>query len=95
MTLYQCLPFVMIVLLIIFIMSVIFQKKKSLPVELFFQGLKYENDGHFEEAISNYENALNEAKKNRFHSDLENKIVQKIKILHTIIEYNNSLGFTR
>lgn len=95
MTFYQYLPFIMILLLIIFIMSIIFQKNKNVPVELFFQGLKLENNGHFAEAISNYENALHEVKKSKFHSDLKNKIVQKLKTLHTILEYNNSLGFTR
>ena len=79
----------------VFIISSIFLKKKNLPVKLFFEGLKHENSGNFEEAIMNYENALNEVKKSKFHNSLENKIIQKIKVLHTILEYKNSLGFTR
>jgi K+ transporter len=95
MTAFQSLPFIMIILLIVFITSSIFLKKKNLPVELFFEGLKYKNDGHFEEAIVNYKNALDVVKKNRFHNSLENKIIQKIKILHTIIEYKKSFQFIR
>ena len=95
MTVFQSLPFIMIALLIVFITSSFFLKKKNLPVELFFEGLKYENDGHFEEAIVNYKIALDEVKKNRFHNNLENKINQKIKVLHTIIEYKKSFQFTR
>jgi len=95
MTLFQYLPFIMIALLITSIISFLFLKKKNLPVELFTEGLKYENDGHFDEAIINYENALSEIKKNRFHRDLKSKIIQKLKVLYTIIEYKKNIQFTR
>jgi len=95
MTIYQYLPFIMIAFLIASIISSLFLKKKNLPVELFVEGLRYENNGHFDEAIINYENALSEVKKNRFQEDLENKIIQKLKVLHTIIEYQKNFGFAR
>jgi hypothetical protein len=85
----------MIAILIASIISSLFLKKKNLPVELFVEGLKYENDGHFDEAIINYENALSEVKKNRFHRDLENKIIQKLKVLYTISEYKKNTQFIR
>jgi len=94
MTPFQYLPFIMIALLITSIISFLFLKKKNLPVELFTEGLKYENDGHFDEAIINYESALSKIKKNRFHRDLENKIIQKLKVLYTIIEYKKNIQFT-
>ena len=77
------------------IISSLFLKKKDLPVELFVEGLRYENDGHFDEAIINYENALSEVKKNRYHGDLKSKIIQKLKVLHTIIEYRKNIQFIR
>ena len=95
MTLFQYLPFIMLTLLIATIISSLFLKKKNLPVELFVEGLKYENDGHFDEAIINYENALSEVKKNKFHRDLENRIIQKLKVLYTISEYKKNIQFTR
>ena len=95
MILFQYLPFIMIALLITSVISSIFLRKKNLPVELFTEGLKYENDGHFDEAIINYENALSEIKKNRFHRDLEYRIIQKLKVLHTISEYKKNIQFTR
>ena len=95
MTLFQYLPFIMIALLITSVISSIFIRKKNLPVELFTEGLKYENDGHFDEAIINYENALSEVKKNRFHRALENKIIQKLKVLHTISEYRKNIQYIR
>ena len=95
MTLFQYLPFIMIALLIASIISSLFLKKKDLPVELFVEGLRYENDGHFDEAIINYENALSEVKKNRFHRDLEIRIIQKLKVLYTISEYRKNIQFIR
>jgi hypothetical protein len=95
MTVFQYLPFIMIALLIASIISALLLKKKDLPVELFVEGLKYENNGHFDEAIMNYENALVEVKKNRFQNSLKNKIIQKLKVLNTIIEYKKNLLFTR
>ena len=95
MTLFQYLPFIMITLLIASVISSLFLKKKDLPVELFVEGLRYENDGHFDEAIINYENALSEVKKNKFHRDLENRIIQKLKVLHTTSEYRKNIQFIR
>jgi hypothetical protein len=85
----------MLLLLITFLISSIVLQGKNKPVELFVEGLKNENSGYFEEAIINYEIALKEVKNNRFYSDLKNKLVEKLKVLHTIIEYKNNLRFTR
>ena len=79
-------------LIILLIRSFVLQKK-NIPFKLFDEALRNENSGHFEEAITTYENALTEAKKIRFHSGLENKIIEKLKVLHTAIEYKNSFHF--
>ena len=71
------------------------QKRKNIPVRLFAQALKNENSGHFEEAVINYQNALDEVKKVRFHGDLENRIVAKLKVLNTVIAYTNNSHFVR
>jgi hypothetical protein len=92
MTIYQFLPFIMIAIVIASVIGSLFLKKKNLPVDLFVEGLKYENDGHYDEALINYENALTEVKKSKLHNNLENKIIQKLKVLHTIIEYKKMLG---
>ena len=85
----------MIALVTVSMIRSLFLKKRNLPVELFVEGLKHENDGHFDEAIINYQNALAEIKKNRFRNNLKNRIIQKLKVLQTIIEYQKSLQFTR
>jgi len=65
-------------------------RKKNIPVQLYIEALKDENRGNFEEAIITYENALTEVKKIRFNNTLKNKIVEKLKLLHTVIDYNNN-----
>ena len=80
-----------IILLILFFVL----RKKSVPVELYIEALRSENDGHFEAAVITYETALNEVKKIRFHTTLKNKIIQKLKLLHTVVEYNRNLHFIR
>lgn len=69
--------------------------KKNISVDLFNEGLRNENNGLYEEAVINYENALMEVKKTRFHSTFKNKIIEKLKILHSLIEYNNSVRIIR
>ena len=96
MSFYALIPFIMISILLILVIRSIILRRKNLPQELYFEALKIENSGHFEEAVVTYENALNEfIKKKRLDDNFKNKIVAKIKVMRTIIEYNNNLHFTR
>jgi hypothetical protein len=81
-------------IIILFILFFVL-RKKSIPVELYIEALRSENNGHFEAAAITYQIAYNEAKKIRFHGTLKNKIIQKLKLLHTVVEYNKNLHFTR
>jgi len=69
-------------------------RRKSIPSELLAEALQDENNGHFEAAVITYESVLNEIKKIRFHNDMKNKITEKLKVLHTSIEFVNSFRFT-
>ncbi|MFL5746343.1 MAG: hypothetical protein ACJ751_16830 [Niastella sp.] len=68
-------------------------QKKNIPAELFARALQDENSGHFKEAIITYESALDEVKKIKFNTTLKKKIIEKIKLMHTVIEYQNSHRF--
>lgn len=82
--------------LIIFLFRRVFLRKKNVPDELFAEALRNENSGYFEMAIIKYEKALNEVKKDRFQgSSLKSKIIEKLKVLHTVIEYKNGFHFGR
>ena len=85
----------MIVIITIAVLSSILVNKKTLPLRLFIEAQKNENDGRFEEAVITYESALDEVRKFRFHGSLKNKIIEKLKVLHTTIEYQNSFQFIR
>src|ERR1039457_1739046 len=65
--------------------------KDNIPVRLFTEALKNEKSGYFEEAIINYEIALKKFKKIKSHSTLKNKISEKLRLLHTLIENKENL----
>ena len=73
----------------------IIQRKTSLPTQLYIKGLRTENSGNFDEAVVSYENALYEVKKIRFHHNLENKIIEKLKVLRTMKTYKRDQNFIR
>jgi hypothetical protein len=89
MTVYYYLVSFLVLLTIIYLVRAAILRKKNIPVELFFEALRNENSGHFEAAVVNYQTALSEAKKSWFHSNLENRINEKLRVLHTTIEYKN------
>lgn len=66
-----------------------------MPVQLYVKALQNENSGNFEQALIFYEGALNEVNKIRFHKKFKNKIINKIKLQHTLIEYRNSFHVIR
>lgn len=83
-------------LIILFSIRLYLTGKKNVPVALYVEALRNENSGQLEAAVINYENALLAVQKVRFPDiTLRNKIVDRLKVLHTIIEYNNSFHFTR
>jgi hypothetical protein len=87
---------IMLPLTIIYLFRRFGMQKKNVPGELFAEALRNENSGHFETAIVTYERALNEARKVRFQSnDLKSKIIEKLKVLHTVIEYKNGFHFEK
>lgn len=77
-------------LLIILLLSRFFiQRTMIVPARLFHAALKNENEGRFEEAELGYRSALDEVKRQKFQSrKLRRAIVEKLKVLSTVIEYN-------
>ena len=70
-------------------------RKSHITIGLYVKALKDENSGHFEEAITGYEIALAQCRRIGFQRALKNKIIGKVKLLHTIVDYNNSSRFVR
>ncbi|QNA43332.1 hypothetical protein [Lacibacter sediminis] len=67
------------------------EKKKGNAVSLFKAALKEENTGRYEAAIIQYELALQEAEKKGFDKSLRLLINEKLKVLHTITEYEREM----
>jgi len=83
--------FLFIILIFIsIVIIIIYQFKKNSHSELFSQGLYNENEGHYNLAVKNYEDALTELRKLKVNKELDEKITQKIKILQSTIEYEKN-----
>lgn len=91
---YYILLFIVLSIVLLIIRSWV-SHRKNIPVELYIKALQNENSGNFEQALISYESALNEVNKIRFHRNFKNKIINKIKLLHTLIEYKNSFHIIR
>jgi hypothetical protein len=90
MLIYSYLIFLIVLIFIILIVRSIVLRKNIIPGKLFAEALQKENSGHFEDAIINYQNALDETKKIRFNTNTQkNKIIEKLKILHSVLRYRN------
>jgi len=70
-------------------------RRKSPAIVLFMDAAKAENSGDYHEAITLYEKALSEVQKTRFHQNLKIKIIEKLKVLHTVKIYKNDQAFVR
>ena len=86
---YCFILFILIFIIFLVIRSLVL-RKKHISVELFARALQNENSGQYEEAVVLYESALTEVEKIKFHSGLRTKIIEKLKLLHTIVDYQNS-----
>ena len=68
-------------------------RKNNIPI--LKEARRNENAGLFEAAIRDYESALIELKIIRFHHALKDKISDKIKLLHTVLDYHKNMQFIR
>lgn len=77
------------VLLLFYLLTRLFiQRAMILPAKLVHDALQKENDGDFEEAEIGYRSALEKIESRRFKSSkLKKIIIEKIKLLNTVIEY--------
>jgi hypothetical protein len=80
-------------LLTIFFVRLFIYKKQNIPARSFSAGLQNENNGEYEEALINYEIALSEINKSKHNNTLRIKIIEKIKVLHTVVQYEKNLFY--
>jgi hypothetical protein len=84
-------PGLFIIGAVIFLLIRIFFSAKSVnSVKLYVEALKNENSGRLEDALILYENAFTAAKRTWRNTLFINKITEKLRLLHTVIEYNQN-----
>jgi hypothetical protein len=64
--------------------------KKTSHTELYKEGVRNENDGHYTIALQNYEDALSEVRKLKMDNKFGKKIAERIKILQTTVDYEKN-----
>ncbi len=88
MQIFYVLILVIMIIIVFLVIRYLILGRKTVPGLLFSEALRNENSGNFEAAVITYEQALAEVKKFRFQDqDLRKRIIQKIKVLQTAIEY--------
>src|SRR5580693_9236907 len=85
---YLLLFVIMIVLALVVAVVVLFSRNSH--TDLYSEGLRNENDGQYNKALQNYEEALNEIRKLKLDNKFGEKITQRIKILRTTIDYEKN-----
>lgn len=76
-----------LILLIVLLLLFFHSRRKTEADTLYEEGLKEENIGNFKEAVLVYKKALSVVDNFRFRSELKTKILNRIKVLHTVIKY--------
>jgi hypothetical protein len=80
----------LVALLILFFLAMfLFRRKKYTYTSLYAEGIKNENNGFYKAALVNYNNALAEVEKYKFHEKMKTQLTEKIKILKSAIEYES------
>jgi hypothetical protein len=74
------------------IMTLLELRKKNNYFRLYNLGIQNENSGNYQLALHNYEGALSETLKLSTGKGFRDKIIQKIKILHTTINYEKNFS---
>src|SRR5205085_4386570 len=78
------------VTIVIMAVLVITQYKKNSHTQLYNEGVRNENEGHYILAVHNFEDALNENKKLKLNKRFSAKISERIKILRITIDYEKN-----
>ena len=81
--------FILPILIGLFAIVYLFHKRNT-HTELYSRALHHENNGSYELALHNYEDALSEVRKLRLNDKFGHKIAAKIRVLRTTIEYENN-----
>jgi hypothetical protein len=81
--------FIALIFLSLIILLIAHYKKNS-HTQLYKQGVRNENEGHYSIALQNYQEVLSEVKKLKMDNKFGKKIAERIKILQTTVDYEKN-----
>ncbi len=71
------------------------QYRRNSHTELYKEGVRNENDGHYDLALQNYEDALSEIHKLKLDNDFGIRISQRMKVLRNFMQYEQNVQIFR
>lgn len=80
--------------ILLYIVRTVIQKKRQTSFSLYVKALKDENSGNLDAALANYKSAYDEATKTRFQENMKERILNKMKVLHSMKGYNKQFQLT-
>lgn len=83
-----------LIIAILLIGKTVIQKNRRPSVSLYVKALKDENSGDIDAALANYKSAYEEAAKTRFQENMKQRIIKKMKVLHSMNGYNKQFQLT-
>jgi hypothetical protein len=85
------------IIVVVIILIVLFIKlyRKDNHAALYSEAVVHENEGHYDIALHQYEDALSVIRKKKPNDELDQKITQRIKILRATIDYEKNFQKVR
>ena len=80
--------------ILLYIVRTVIKKKRQTSFSLYVKALKDENSGNLDAALANYKSAYAEATKTRFQENMKERILNKMKVLHSMKGYNKQFQLT-
>ena len=95
MPLYIYLTFITLAVFTLYGIRLFVQYQAYIPTILFIEGLNEENNGRYEEALISYQSALVKLSRIGGRGKIKKRIIEKERLMHTIIKYESSRHYIR
>jgi hypothetical protein len=92
---YMYLVFIALGLILLYCIRLLVGYQSNISTAFFIEAIKEENNGRYEEALVNYQSALDELERIHDHSSMKYRVIEKKKLMYTIIEYKKNSSFVR
>jgi hypothetical protein len=95
MPLYIYLIFITLGIILLYCIRFLVSYQSNIPTAFFIAAIKEENNGRYEEALVNYQSALDELERSHDFGSMKYRVIEKKKLMYTIIAYKKNSRFVR